>query len=318
MIDHLEAWMQDLRVKNFSPATQRLYADQIKTFTDFLERRDITDLRRVNQAFLQDYYLVLLQRTDPKPYSVPTLCVKVRSLKSLFRHLTASGVLIVDPSVVLKEPKVVRLPRGVLTVAEVVKLLDLPDLSTAEGVRDRAMLETLYSAGIRLGELVRLTLPDLDLKEGLLMVRGKGDKDRVVPVGAMAVKFLLAYLTQARPGLLHRSHGKSNEARLWLNRWGSPLSGLLIQRTVADYGSFIGKPVSPHTLRHSCATHLLNNGANLRLVQELLGHVSASTTQLYTRVTLTEVKQTHAFLHPRSADQSLDPFIIPTLRRHPS
>jgi len=318
MTDHLEAWMQSLRIRNFSPVTLRLYADQIKTFLDFLKRRDIADLRRVNQALLQDYYLSLLQRTDPKSYSVPTLCVKVRSVKSLFRHLAASSVLIVDPSVTLKEPKVVRLPRGVLTVAEVVKLLDLPDLSTAEGVRDRAILETLYSAGIRLGELVRLTLPDLDLKEGLLMVRGKGDKDRVVPVGAVAVKFLTAYLTQARPGLLHRSHGKSNEARLWLNRWGSPLSGLLIQQRIKGYGSVIGKPVSPHTLRHSCATHLLNNGANLRLVQELLGHVRTATTQLYTRVTLTEVKQTHASLHPRSADQPLDPFTVPTLRRYPA
>lgn len=313
-----EAWMQDLWVKNFSPATLALYADQIRTFTDFLKRRSITDLRRVNQALLQDYYLSLLQRSDPQPYSLPTLCVKVRAVKSLFRYLTASGVLIVDPSLVLKEPKVERLPRGVLTVAEVVKLLDLPDLSTAEGVRDRAILETLYTSGIRLGEAVRLTVPDLDLAQGLLTVTGKGDKSRTVPLGAVAVKFLTAYLTQARPDLLQRCHGKSNEARLWLNRWGSPLSGLLIGRMVVDYGSVLGKPLTPHTLRHSCATHLLNNGANLRLVQELLGHVRTSTTQLYTRVTLTEVKQTHAAKHPRNADQSPDPFTVPTLRRYPA
>jgi site-specific recombinase XerD len=316
---HVENWLQNLEVQNFSVATRALYQDQLHAFTQFLERRAIQDVRRVNKTLLQDYYLSLLQHTDPRPYSVSTLAVKVRAVKSLFKFLTESRVLIVDVSEVLKEPKVTRLPRGILTVAEVVRLLDCPDLSTVEGVRDRAILETLYSSGIRLGELVRLTLLDLNLSDGLLTVReGKGGKDRMVPVGAVAVKFLTAYLVQARPELLTRSHGKKNEARLWLNRWGSPLSGMLIQRMVLGYGAVIGKPLTPHTLRHSCATHLLNNGANLRLVQELLGHVRTSTTQLYTRVTLAEVKQTHAAKHPRSVEQPAEAFTAPTLLRHPA
>jgi len=202
----------------------------------------------------------------------------------------------------------------------VAKILDSPDLSKVEGVRDRAILEVLYSSGMRLGELTRLTLLDLDLKDGLVTIRqGKGGKDRVVPVGAVAVKFVTAYLTQARPELLERKHGSATERGLWLNRWGTPMSKQLIERMVKDYAQAAGivKPVSPHTFRHSCATHLLNNGANLRTVQELLGHAHTSTTQLYTRVSIAEVKQTHATQHPRQEEPADDALGIPTCRYYP-
>ena len=311
---HVEAWQLSLRSRNFSAVTLENYTRQLETFLIFLQHRDITDLRRVNKETFKDYYLSLLQRTDPKPYNISNLGGKVLAVKSLFAHLTESGYLIVDPSVALKVPKGKRLPRGVLSVSEVTRMLDMPDLSQPEGIRDRALLEVLYGSGVRLGELLHLTLQDVDLRDGVLMVwQGKGGKDRVVPLGSVAVKFLTAYLSQVRPALLERCHGKKGKDRLWLNEWGSPLSIALTEKLVYEYGMQAGieKRVSPHMLRHSVATHLLNNGADIRVVQQMLGHSRTSTTQLYTHVTTDEIRQTHAAKHPRNQTAVEEVLTIP-------
>lgn len=219
------------------------------------------------------------------------------SIKRLYQYLIREGDLTVDPSARVDTPRFKKPLPASLTESDTEALLGAPDISTAQGQRDQAMLETLYASGLRVSELVGLQLPQLDLHQGLVRVIGKGNKERLVPLGENAVQSLQHYLSRARPELLQQ---RQSDAVFVSNR-GQAMTRQtfwhLIKRYVVRAG--IGKTVSPHTLRHAFATHLLNHGADLRVLQMLLGHSNLSTTQIYTHVAKERLKHLHAVHHPR-------------------
>ena len=197
----------------------------------------------------------------------------------------------------MEGPKLPRTLPKVLTVEEVERLISAPDLSTPQGLRDRAMLETLYATGMRVSELVRLTFAQLNLSAGFVRVYGKGSKERLVPLGDLAREYLERYLKEARP-LLARGQ---DSPFIFLNRKGRPLTRQRFWQIIKDYARMVGitKEISPHVLRHSFATHLLEGGADLRAVQMMLGHASLSTTQIYTHLDLRKLRDLHEKHHPR-------------------
>lgn len=219
------------------------------------------------------------------------------SVRRFYQYTLRQGKIQADPSLQIERPK---LPRGLpksLSEAEVESLINAPNLDTALGVRDRAMIETLYASGLRVSELVNLKISEVSQDVGVVRVMGKGSKERLVPLGENALDWVKRYLTGARAALLN---GKQTDA-LFVTRRGAAMTRQmfwhLIKRHALHAG--IGKPLSPHTLRHAFATHLLNHGADLRVVQMLLGHADISTTQIYTHVARERLKQLHAQHHPR-------------------
>jgi integrase/recombinase XerD len=219
------------------------------------------------------------------------------AFRTYFAFLLAEGVLTVDPSDRLEAPKKGRTLPDILTVEQISALLAAPQLDEPLCLRDRAMLELAYSAGLRVSEWISIGLSDVQLEDGLVRVFGKGSKERLVPIGRSAVGALALYLRELRPRI-ERGDGKG---RLFLNARGRPLSRmgawLILRKHVASAG--ITTPVSPHTLRHSFATHLLEGGADLRAVQEMLGHADISTTQIYTHVDRDYLRTVHQQFHPR-------------------
>lgn len=220
------------------------------------------------------------------------------SLRRYFRHLAMEGRIQEDPTVAIDPPlRVERFPRT-LSEAQVEALLQGPDLETSQGLRDRAMLELLYACGLRVSELVELKVFALSLSEGVLKVMGKGARERLVPLGEVAADWLRRYLAEARPDIL----GVRQSDALFVTRMGSAMSRQMFWRLIKQYGQRAGidpARISPHTLRHAFATHLLNHGADLRVVQLLLGHADISTTQIYTHVARERLKNLHAQHHPR-------------------
>ncbi len=238
-------------------------------------------------------------------YTKSTTARKLATLRSFYKFLIRRGAVSVNPLSTIRTPKQEkRLPKC-LDLEQVQKLLDAPDDGELLGSRDKAMLEVLYSSGIRVSELVELEIQDLDLQEGILRVRGKGRKDRLTPIGSQAIKAMQRYfeLRNADPRL---SQQAANQ-RVFLNKHGEALSTRSVRRKLDKYliEAGLDPGISPHTLRHSFATHLLNNGADLRSVQELLGHQSLSTTQIYTHLTTTRVKQVYDQAHPRAGSDTI-------------
>jgi len=232
-------------------------------------------------------------------YTKSTTARKLATLRSFFKFLIRRGVVSVNPLSTIRTPKQEkRLPKC-LDLEQVQKLLDAPEDNDLLGARDKAMLEILYSSGIRVSELVELEMSDLDLQEGILRVRGKGRKDRLTPIGSQAIKAVQRYFElRNADAKLQNPHTQ----RVFLNKHGEPLSTRSVRRKLDKYlvEAGLDPGISPHTLRHSFATHLLNNGADLRSVQELLGHQSLSTTQIYTHLTTSRVKQVYDDAHPRA------------------
>ena len=233
------------------------------------------------------------------PASAATLGRKVACLRSFYRHLRREQLIAHDPTAELRGPrKTQRLPR-VLSRQEVARLLGEPRGTDPRALRDRALLEVLYACGLRVSEVVGLSLSDVDLEEGMLRARGKGSKERLVPIGRQAVAALRAYCLRGRPALL----GARAEERLFVNHRGSPLTrqGLykIVQRHARRAG--LDERMSPHTLRHSVATHLLAGGCDLRSLQEMLGHADLATTQLYTQLSAERLKDAYFSAHPRAS-----------------
>jgi len=232
-------------------------------------------------------------------YTKSTTARKLATLRSFYKFLMRRGLISINPLSTIRTPKQEkRLPKC-LDLEQIQKLLDTPGDGDLLAARDKAMLEVLYSSGIRVSELVELEMGDLDLHEGVLRVRGKGRKDRLTPIGSQAIKALQRYFE------LRVTEGRATPpltGRVFLNKHGGSLSTRSVRRKLDKYLSMAGLDpgISPHTLRHSFATHLLNNGADLRSVQELLGHQSISTTQVYTHLTTTRMKQVYDQAHPRA------------------
>jgi integrase/recombinase XerD len=218
-------------------------------------------------------------------------------IKGFYRHQVRKGRIEVDPSAELELPKLGRGLPGSLSEREVTALLAAPDVEQPLGLRDRAMLELLYASGLRISELVGLTLTSLNVRQGVLRIVGKGGKERLVPVGQEALKWIERYLACARPGLVR---GRPTPA-LFPSRRGRPMTRQNFWHAVKRYaaGAGIRREISPHTLRHAFATHLLNHGADLRAVQMMLGHADLSTTQIYTHIAQRRLKELHRAHHPR-------------------
>ena len=252
-------------------------------------------------------------------YTKSTTARKLATLRSFYKFLIRRGLVSVNPLSTIRTPKQEkRLPRC-LDLEQVQKLLDAPGDADLLSARDKAMLEVLYSSGIRVSELVELETADIDLQEGVLRVRGKGRKDRFTPIGSQAIKAVQRYFEMRNADV--RCQQSRDAARVFLNKHGEALSTRSVRRKLDKYlvAAGLDPGISPHTLRHSFATHLLNNGADLRSVQELLGHQSLSTTQIYTHLSTSRVKQAYDAAHPRAeADAIPHPASATPIRHYPA
>ncbi len=301
MEEQLELYIRHLAVeKDASPYTLRNYSHEIGQFLDFLEGQGIDSWEDVDRQVLRRYLLWLRK----EGYVEASMARKLSELRSFCRYLMQEGYLTSNPVGVVSSPKVPkRLPRY-LKMEEVEALLNAPDVSTPLGQRDRAILELLYAAGVRLSELVSLNLGQLNLEAGQLRVWGKGGKERVVLLGDPAVRALRIYISRGRAQL---ASDKSKNA-LFLNRFGGRLSRRSIGLIIDKYSKLAGlwKKITPHLLRHTFATHMFEGGANLRVVQELLGHAQPTTTEIYTHVTPSRLREAYMKYHPRAKERPND------------
>jgi site-specific recombinase XerD len=285
--------------QRYSTRTAPEYLAHVREFLSWLENKGLSlgSLRRSDLVSYQAE-LVGLRKRDGKPYSVGFHLNRLSALKSFFGLLLRRQVVLTDPTSGLERPRVeLRLPRTILTVSEARRLVEAPKGKTPAVLRDRAMLETLYATGVRASELIALGPYDVDTTDGLLqVVHGKGGKDRNVPLTRSACRALEEYLSQARPQLLQRSKGP-----LFVSPRGRPFQRATLARVVGYWAKRAGlrKRVTPHVLRHSVATHLLKRGADIRHIQELLGHERLSTTERYTRVEISDLQAVVKRAHPR-------------------
>ncbi|HEY5433210.1 MAG TPA: tyrosine recombinase [Coriobacteriia bacterium] len=279
--------------RNASPQTVRAYSSDLARYLEWAERAEADPLGsdpRILRRYLADL--------DRARYARRTIARRLSAVRSLFAYLNREGVLSYDPASVVATPKLpARLPRLVPTDL-LTALLDSPPADDAGGLRDRAILELLYATGARVSELVSLDLGDVDLAGGQIRVTGKGDKQRILPLHREAVSRVRTYLTEGRA----RLKPKAGEDAVFLNRTGTRLTDGGIRRMLTRHLGALGATsgVTPHTFRHTFATHLLEAGADLRTVQDLLGHVALSTTQIYTHVGVQRLQRVHRDAHPRA------------------
>jgi integrase/recombinase XerC len=293
--DWLEQFYQYLQFeKNASMYTIRHYSADLQQFCGYLEAREVTSILSVDYHTIRHFLAQLHGQT----YSRKTIARKLSALRSFYLFLVKNEVISTSPLQLLKSPKIEKKLPEFLYIEEIQQLLAAPDPSEKLGVRDLAMLEAMYAGGMRVSELVRLNLQDVDLRMGTALVMGKGSKERYVPLGEYACQAIERYLQVSRSKLIKDVH----EQALFLNYQGGRMSDRSVRRMVEGYVKKIAqsKKISPHTLRHTFATHLLEAGADLRSVQELLGHVNISTTQIYTHVTRDHLQSIYNQAHPRA------------------
>lgn len=314
--EHITGFTGHLKVKNYSPRSIEAYSYHLQRFFEYLAENKITDIKRVSRDVLKTYQLRITETGGKRGnrYTVGTISIKIRSVKRFFQYLEETNCILINPAENIKEPKKeTRLPRVVLTESEARKILEQPNLSTMTGIRDRAILEVFYSTGVRLEELINLTIYDPDLQGGMLRVnKGKYAKDRVIPLGRHAVKFLKEYISHVRP-----THTKTNKAirTLFISRFGVPVSKQTVEIMVRQYTRQAGiqKRVTPHVFRHTFATELVRNGADITAVKKMLGHASLSATHIYTKVANRDVKKTHGKSHPRERDKEAKQQAVPQI-----
>jgi integrase/recombinase XerD len=293
----ISAFLNHVRVeKGLSPNTVSAYGRDMGKFEAFVKKRKI-DFKDITQDELVDFLSSLYnQKLESR-----TVARHQVTLRNFFRFARVQEMIAQDPTINLESPKIRRSLPGYLRLEEVEKLLAQPDEKTPIGLRDRTMLEVLYSSGLRVSELTGLRVMDLDRAAGYVRCIGKGDKERIVPIGKKAMALVDRYLRDARPKLLNNGK-QSNSPVLFLNRRGNRLSRVGVWKILSAYGRRAGLRVAltPHMLRHSFATHLLERGADLRSVQLMLGHSDISTTQIYTHVVEERLKQIYKAHHPRA------------------
>ena len=284
-----------LKALGYAVSTIEIYRKGLDQFSRYLEGRGMTDLRKITHALILDYQQVVMTES----IAMESKALKLRPVKRLFEYLVETHRLLINPTEGIVETcRKNRKIGPVLTIAEMKTLLDQPNLSLKTGIRDRTMMAVLYSTGIRLDELLALEIYHVDLTDKVLYIRkAKGEKQRVVPLGKEAASYLREYLAKIRP---HYAKKNRSEKRPFLNNTGDPMNPSSVRALLRKYRIEAGikKPVSPHVFRRSCATHLLQQGADIRYIQELLGHRNLRTTQAYTKVMPVEVKQTHNRTHP--------------------
>jgi integrase/recombinase XerD len=305
--DQLQGYLDHLTIERGVAAnTLSSYRRDLRRYSEHLTARGIDDLSKVTETDVSEF-LVSLRRGDPDTKTVPLSAVSaaraVVAVRGLHRFAASEGLTEIDVAQAVKPPTPSRrLPKS-LTIDEVLALLEgAGGDSEADGpltLRNRALLELLYSTGARISEAVGLDVDDIDTQARSVLLRGKGGKQRLVPVGSFAAKALEAYLVRVRPELARQGRGTP---KVFLNSRGGPLSrqsAWTVLRGAADKAG-LGTDISPHTLRHSFATHLMEGGADVRVVQELLGHASVTTTQVYTLVTVDTLREVYATAHPRA------------------
>jgi integrase/recombinase XerD len=311
---YVPRFADEMKIRAWSEGTSEQYQKSLAEFERFIGERypNVDAITGITGEMVTAYQLWLCQRENKKrggTLSISTQRVFLNALRSFFAFCVAERIVLLDPTRNVELPKPGRrLPRGVLSPAEMRALLKAPNLATYTGLRDRAILETFYSTGIRHMELLRLRVCDVDLDRGYLtVIAGKMKKDRVVPLGKVAAHFIREYQTKARPHMLRE--GDTPETRLFLSINGTPLASASL------YGSFrrlakiagLEKRLFPHGIRHTCATAMLRGRADIRYIQQMLGHESLSSTQIYTHVEIGDLKRVHARSHPREIDVPADP-----------
>jgi integrase/recombinase XerD len=284
--------------RGLSRNTLEAYRSDLQQFGEFLERHRLDPLR-VHTTDLSAFISELATAAPERPPAAPaTLQRKIACLRSFYRHLRREQILDHDPAAELRAPRSrARLPK-VLSRDEVTRLLEQPRGTSPGALRDRALLETMYACGLRASEAIGLELSELDLEAGILRARGKGSKERIVPIGGKAIDALRAYLELARPKLV----GIRPERRVFVNLRGGGLSRQGLYKIVRRHARSAGleQRMSPHTLRHTFATHLLTGGCDLRSLQEMLGHADIGTTQIYTHLTTERLRDVYFDAHPRA------------------
>lgn len=294
------SFLESLRIRNQSPTTLLSRNDAVATFYLWLSKEEIEDVREVTRQHIGAYQHWLMQAHS---YSMHTIHNKITGIRRFFEYLENTDTILLNPCVGIILPKLEkRLPLNVLTKEEARRLLDAPDTQTKRGIRDKAILELLYSTGIRRQEIGLLTLHDVDTRNGFVRInKGKFAKDRVVPMGGKASDYIAEYITKVRS---HWSQHQKEERALWLRSQfpHQPMHKDSIAILIKHYKKLtqIQCPGCVHLWRHTCATHMVQSGANIAYVQRLLGHRRLSTTQIYTRVTVPEVKEVLHKRHPRA------------------
>jgi integrase/recombinase XerC len=291
----VEGFMHYLHAeKNCSEHTLQNYSKDIMQFMDFIEKQKIDDFLEVNYLNVRTY----LAKLNELQYAKKSVARKLSSMRSFYLYLLREGILKVSPFSYIKTPKQDKKLPQFMYMEQMKAMLEAPDTTTPLGLRDRALMETLYASGMRVSELVQLDLGSIDLTNGIALVFGKGSKERYVPLGEHAIQAIQAYLQLSRSHLLHRKE----ESALFLNYTGGRLTDRSIRRVIDKYIMKLANlnHVSPHTFRHTFATHMLEAGADLRTVQELLGHINLSTTQIYTHVTKDHLQTIYNKAHPRA------------------
>jgi integrase/recombinase XerD len=295
LADDLDGFIGFLELeRGLSRNTVSAYESDLQQCARFIARRGVRRWAEVVPVQLSEWIYALSE----KEFAVSSLARKLTALRTFARYLVRERVCAGDFTELLTGPKLVRKIPGTLTVGEVERLIAAPVGGDAHAIRDRAILEFFYSSGLRVSELAGLSLQQIDLEHGFVRVFGKGGKERVVPVGAKACAALLDYVTAARPHFVKHRTG----SQLFLSERGTAISRKMLWVLIRKYAKRAGidRPVKPHLLRHSFATHLLSGGADLRAIQEMLGHASIATTQIYTTVTPDRRLAEHARFHPRN------------------
>jgi integrase/recombinase XerD len=294
-IDTVTAEFKRYLATRYAASTVACYSQYFAYFRDYLVAQGITDIKKINHQVIRDYQAMVMD----KNLAMETKGLLIRPVKRFFGYLLEAHRLLLDPTEGIKEvTRKHRTMPPVLTIEEMKRLLNQPNLSLRMQIRDRAIMEVLYSTAIRLDELLTLTVYDVDYKDKVLFIRkGKGRRQRVVPLGENAIRFLREYLENIRP-----RYAKKNpkERKIFLTNEGAPLSPQSVRGFLRIYRMAAGirKPVSPHAFRRTCATHMLQQGADIRYIQKLLGHKKLHTTQIYTRIMVVDLKKTHERTHP--------------------
>ena len=279
--------------KGLAKNTIEAYSHDLNRFSDYLKAKGIQDILNVGKFDVRAFLLVLKRQG----LSTKTISRNLVAIRTFFKFFIQEGILEANPIEEVGSPTVAKTLPEILTLKEVEELLEQPNIKTPLGIRDRAMLEMLYATGMRVSELTRLPMNQVNLEGGYVLIYGKGSKERMVPLGSEAMKWLALYLRMARGRFAKRKESNA----LFISRSGKGMSRQRFWRSLKEYGRRAGirKRISPHLLRHSFASHLLERGADLRSVQIMLGHVDISTTQIYTHVTGERLKKIHQRYHPR-------------------
>ena len=284
-----------LRVeRNLSPQTLDAYERDVGRYLSFLLAQNVSSLNNISQMHIREY----IRSLNASGLSPSSIARSFSSIKTYHKYLSAENLVKKNPSLVLSSPKIPQKLPNVLSVVDLEAIIEAIEPDSQFGIRDRTIIEILYSCGLRVSELCDLKIANLFLDDDLIRVMGKGSKERLIPIGGKANQDLNEYLKHSRP-ILSRKTGSS---AVFLSRNGKPLTRAMINKILKKWQKVAGikKHVSPHTLRHSFATHLLEGGADLRFVQALLGHMDISTTQIYTLLDKHTIKQVYKTHHPRS------------------